>query len=87
METKLPGRSVLIAFMLTVLFAGNNAIAVRFSNAELPPFFGAAIRLAIAALILFIMVLALRLPLPDRHGLLGAILFGVIGAGINFALL
>jgi len=87
METKLPGRSVLIAFVLTVLFAGNNAIAVRFSNAELPPFFGAAIRLAIAALILFIMMLALRLPLPDRRGLLGATLFGVIGAGLNFALL
>ena len=29
METKTPDRSIIIAFILTVLFAGNNAIAVR----------------------------------------------------------
>jgi len=87
METKLPGRSVMIAFALTVLFAGNNAIAVRYSNAELPPFFGAAIRLAIASVILLILMLILRLPLPRGRGLLGAVLFGVVGSGLNFALL
>ena len=87
METKLPDRSVLIAFALTVLFAGNNAIAVRYSNAELPPFFGGAIRLFAASLIMFILVMVLRLPLPRGRGWLGAVLFGVIGAGLNFALL
>jgi drug/metabolite transporter (DMT)-like permease len=86
METKIPKRSVLAAFALTVLFAGNNAIAVRYSNAELPPFFGAAIRFAVAALIFFILVLILRLP-TARRSLLGAVLFGVIGSGLNFALL
>lgn len=87
MESKLPNRSVLIAFVLTVLFAGNNAIAVRYSNVELPPFFGAAIRLAVASLILFILVMAFRLPVPRSRGLVGALLFGVFGAGLNFALL
>ncbi len=87
METKIPKRSVLAAFALTVLFAGNNAIAVRYSNVELPPFFGAAIRFAVAALIFFILMLILRLPLPRGRGLLGAVLFGVIGTGLNFALL
>lgn len=77
----------MIAFILTVFFAGNNAIAVKYSNAELPPFFGAAIRLAVAAVILFILVLALRLPLPRGRGVLGAVLFGLVGAGLNFALL
>ncbi len=87
MEAKAPNRSVIIAFVLTVLFAGNNAIAVRYSNVELPPFFGAAIRLAIAALIFFLIVMIFRLPLPRGRGLLGAVLFGVVGSGLNFALL
>jgi drug/metabolite transporter (DMT)-like permease len=87
METKTPTRSVLIAFLLTVILAGNNAIAVRFSNVEIPPFFGAAIRFAIAGFILFLIVLFLHLPLPRGRSLLGAVLFGALGTGINFALM
>ncbi|HSB65125.1 MAG TPA: DMT family transporter [Anaerolineales bacterium] len=87
METKNPNRSVMIAFALAVFFAGNNAIAVRYSNMELPPFFGAAIRFSIAGIILFALVAILRLPLPRGKGLLGAVLFGVLGSGLNFALM
>lgn len=87
METKTPNRSVMLAFALTVLFAGNNAIAVRYTYAELPPFFGAAIRLAIAGIILFATVFILRLQLPRGRGLVGALIFGVLGSGLNFALL
>ena len=87
METKTPKRSVLLAFIISMFLAGNNAIAVRFSNAELPPFFGAAVRFVIAGFILFMVVLFLRLPLPRGRSLLGAILFGVLGTGINFALM
>jgi len=87
METKSPDRSTLVAFFLTVLFAGNNAIAVKFSNADLPPFFGAASRFAAAALILFILVLALRLALPRGRGLQGALIYGILNTGINYALL
>lgn len=84
---KTPSTSVLIAFVVTVLLAGNNAIAVRFSNVEIPPFFGAATRFAVAGLILLSVVLFLRLPLPRGRGLLGAIIFGLIGTGINYALM
>jgi drug/metabolite transporter (DMT)-like permease len=77
----------LLAFALTVLFGGNNAIAVRFSNAELPPFFGAAIRFFVAALILFALVLIFRLKLPRGRSLWGAVIFGVLAFGLNFALL
>ena len=87
MESKSPDRSTIIAFILTVLFAGNNAIAVRYSNVELPPFFGAAARFAVAAVILFGLLLILRLPLPRGRSLLGAVLFGVLASGLNFALL
>ncbi len=87
METKVPSRSVILAFIMVVIFAGNNAIAVRYSYAELPPFFGAAIRLAIAAAIFFLIVWVFRLPLPRGRGILGAVLFGLVGSGFNFALL
>jgi len=87
METKSPDRSTLVAFFLTVLFAGNNAIAVKFSNADLPPFFGAASRFAAAAIILFALVLILRLALPRGRGLQGALIYGTLNTGINYALL
>ena len=87
MDTKIPDRSVLIAFVMAILFAGNNAIAVRFSNVELPPFFGAAMRFSAAALILFLVVFLLRLPLPRGRGFYGAVIFGILGAGLNVALL
>ena len=87
MESKTPDRSTIIAFILTVLFAGNNAIAVRYSNAELPPFFGAAARFAVAAVILFGLVLILRLPLPRGRSLQGAMIYGILSTGLNFALM
>ena len=87
METKTPNRLVLIAFVLTVIFAGNNAIAVRYSNIELPPFFGAGIRFFLASLILFVVVLATRLPLPRGRSLQGAMIYGILSTGINFALM
>jgi drug/metabolite transporter (DMT)-like permease len=87
MKTKSPSRLTIIAFLIIILFAGNNAIAVRLSNLELPPFFGAAIRFAAAALILFALVLIFRLPLPRGRSLLGAVLFGALGTGLNYALL
>ena len=87
METKTPDRLVLIAFALTVFFAGSNAIAVRYSNVELPPFFGAAIRFFLASLILFLFVLILRLPLPRGRSLKGVLIYGILSTGINYALL
>jgi drug/metabolite transporter (DMT)-like permease len=86
MDTKTPNRLVLIAFAITVLLGGNNAIAVRYSNAELPPFFGAAIRFSLAAVIMFFLVLILRLPLPRGRSLQGAMIFGILSIGLNYAL-
>jgi drug/metabolite transporter (DMT)-like permease len=75
----------LLAFIVATLIGGNNAIAVRYSNLELPPFFGAAIRFTAASLLLFVIVFFLRLPLPKGRSLLGAIIYGVLQFGISYA--
>jgi drug/metabolite transporter (DMT)-like permease len=87
MNIKASNRSVAIAFILIVLFTGFNAIAVKSSEAELPPFFGAAIRFGVAAILLIAIMLAFRLPLPHGRNLWGAILFGILGSGVSRALL
>jgi len=82
-----PTRLTLIAFTISTLLGANNSIAVRFSNAELPPFSGAAIRFAAAALILFLLVAALRLPLPRGRALLGVAVFGALQFGFSYVLM
>jgi drug/metabolite transporter (DMT)-like permease len=78
-------RLPLAAYVLTVLFAGFNPIGVHFSVLELPLFWSAALRLAPAALIMFILVFFLKLPLPKGRALFGAIIFGVLNFGGSFA--
>jgi drug/metabolite transporter (DMT)-like permease len=78
---------VLSAFLLVVLFTGFNALAVKSSESELPAFFGAALRFSIAALLLFLLVVVLHLPLPRGRTLISAVLFGLLASGISRALL
>ena len=87
MQNKGPERLTLLAFIVSTILGGNNAIAVRFSNMELPPFFGAAVRFAAASLILFVIVLILRLPLPRGRSLVGILIFGALQFGISYALI
>jgi drug/metabolite transporter (DMT)-like permease len=82
-----PDRSTLVAFAFFVLIGGSNAVAVRFSNQELPPFWGAAIRFSVAALILWIIVAVRRIEVPRGRALMGVLIFGVLAFGINYALL
>jgi len=76
---------VFLAFSVVVLIGGTNFVAVRFSNRELAPFWGAALRFAAAALLLFAGVLVRRLPLPRGRGLLGAVIYGALGFGAGYA--
>jgi drug/metabolite transporter (DMT)-like permease len=80
-------RLTLLAFIVSTVLAGNNAIAVRFSNQELPPFFGASLRFGAAALILGVVVLALRLPWPRGRALSGAFVFGALQYGLSYTLI
>ena len=83
----LPDRITLLALAVSVLLGGANAVAVRFSNRELPPFWGAAARFAFAGLIFWVMVLAQRIRLPRGRALLGAVLYGLFSFGLSYAFL
>jgi drug/metabolite transporter (DMT)-like permease len=73
------------AFIGAVLIGGTNFIAVTFSNGELPPLFGAALRFALAALIFFVITRVRGLPPVRGRSLTGAVLYGLLGFGISYA--
>lgn len=75
----------LLAFIVSTILAGSNAIAVGFSNQELPPFFGAGIRFTGAAVILALAVLIIKLPLPKSRALGGTLLYSVLQFGASYA--
>jgi drug/metabolite transporter (DMT)-like permease len=77
---------VLTAFLAMVLLGGANFVAVRFSNVELPPFWGAGSRFILSAAILALIGLVLRAPFPRGRTLVGASLYGVFGFGAFYAL-
>jgi drug/metabolite transporter (DMT)-like permease len=78
-------RRILLAFAGVVLLAGSNIVAVRFSNRELDPFWGAGIRFLAASLILWALVLAGRHPLPKGRALGGALVYGILSFLIAYA--
>jgi drug/metabolite transporter (DMT)-like permease len=75
------------AFLGAVLIGGANFIAVSFSNRELPPFFGAAVRFAIAGLLFFLITRFRRLPRLGRRSIVGASLYGLLNFGATYGLL
>ena len=85
--TAAPNRAVLGAFLAFVVLAGANAIGVRFTIREMGPFWSAAIRFAVAGLILAVAMIATRRPVPRGPRLVGTVLFGVFGFGLPYALL
>lgn len=77
---------VVIAFAANALLAGGNSVAVRFLNRELDPIWGAALRFVIPAVILAVLMAALKQHLPRGRALAGAILYGVFQFGGAFGL-
>ena len=86
-KLKQRGGLTLIAFIVLTLLGGANAVAVRFSNAELPPLWGATIRLVLAAAIVWVIVWVRRLPLPRGKAAVGAVLYGLLSFGGFLALM
>lgn len=80
-------RNTLLAFIVAVIFLGVNFVAVRFSNQELPPFWGASLRFIIASILLFGIVRLRDISLPQGRALTGATLYGIFSFALNFGFL
>ncbi len=75
-----------MAFAFVVIVGGSNFVAVRLSNRELPPFYGAGVRFALASVLLLAIVAVTRIPLPRGRGLVGAVIFGLLNFFAAYAL-
>lgn len=82
--TRSPGGYVLFATAVTL--GGTNFLAVRLSNRELDPFWGAGLRFSMAAAIFIVIALALRLPWPRGRQLFLSVVNGVLGIFLFYAL-
>jgi len=83
-----PDRLTLIAFVLMVVTAGGNAVAVRYiscETCELEPFWAAASRFLLAALLFAVIARAARATFPRGRALVGSILYGAFTFGGAFA--
>jgi len=69
-----------------VLIGGSNFVAVRFSNAELPPYWGAALRFLPASMLLLAAMAIWRIPFPRGASLRGAAIYGALNFGLGYAL-
>lgn len=74
------------SFVGSSVLAGGNAVAIKFSNQELPPLWGASFRFLLAAGILFAAVAIMRLRLPRGRELVSTLMFGALNFGGAFAL-
>jgi drug/metabolite transporter (DMT)-like permease len=79
-------RTALTVFFASSILAGGNAVAIRFSNRELDPLWGAGFRFALATVLLAVVMFALRLPLPRGRAFAGSVLYGVFSIFGAFAL-
>jgi drug/metabolite transporter (DMT)-like permease len=82
-----PDPTTLAVFAVVVIVGGLNPVAVRYSDHELAPFWGASVRLVASAALLLAVVLARGIPLPRGRALLGVVLYGLLGFGAFFGFL
>jgi len=79
-------RVALAAFVSGAALAGGNAVAVRFSNRELDPLWGAGLRFGLAAILLSALMALLRLRPPRGRALRGVLLYGTFTFAGAFSL-
>lgn len=73
------------AFIIAAAFVGGNFVAIRFSNMELDPFWGATIRFIPAALVFYLLMALRKVPFPSLRETAGPAIFGTFGVGAFFA--
>jgi len=86
-QSRGPSALTLSAFVAAVILGGGNFIAVRFSNRELDPFWGAGLRFILAATLFVAIALALRLRWPRGQQLVLTLTYGVLNFALSYALL
>jgi drug/metabolite transporter (DMT)-like permease len=79
-------RLALPAFLVTALFGGGNAVAIKYSNAELDPIWGATLRFGLAAILMLIVLGLSHEKTPQGRAFVGAVLYGLFAFGAAFAL-
>jgi drug/metabolite transporter (DMT)-like permease len=77
-------RPALGAFGGAVFIGGSNFVAIRFSNRELDPIWGAGLRFALAAVIFGLLCAALRLSLPRGRALVLVGVYGLLSFGAAY---
>jgi len=82
-----PDAATLAAYAAMVFIAGSNFVAVRFSNQELPPFWGATLRFMVACALFFGVMRWRGAALPRGRALAGVAIYGALGFGASYALL
>jgi drug/metabolite transporter (DMT)-like permease len=82
-----PDRLTLAAFLLVVLLGGSNSVAIRFSNQELAPFWGAFLRFSIGACVYWLILLVRSVALPSPRDAAVIAVNGFLAIGVSFALL
>jgi drug/metabolite transporter (DMT)-like permease len=81
LRTAAPDRLALGAFTGAVVIGGSNFVAIRFSNRELDPLWGAGLRFTLAAAVFGLLFAALRLSLPRGRALVLVAAYGVLAFG------
>lgn len=81
------GGAAIAAFVGISVFAGGNAVGVRFSNRELAPLWGAGVRFGLSAAVLLVVAAAVHVPLPRGRALLGSAVYGVVSFAGGFGLI
>jgi drug/metabolite transporter (DMT)-like permease len=83
----LPDRLSLGAFTGAVVIGGSNFVAIRFSNRELDPLWGAGLRFALAAAVFGLLFVALGLALPRGRALALVATYGLLAFGAAYGCL
>ena len=86
-SSALPARPTLIAFGAFILVGGGASVAIRMTYAELAPFWAAASRFALAALVFWGLAYFRKIQIPKGRALLGALVFGTLTVGLAFTLI
>ncbi len=85
--TPAPDAMTLGAFAVAVVIGAGNFIGVRFSNTELAPFWGAALRFGTAAVIFVVTALLLGKAWPRGRELWATVVYGALTFAVSYALL